>query len=138
MKMRLTAVCILLILMMSMTACGGRESTVKVESFATEPITVTTAYSEPVTLELNTLYAIMAPTMHWSDLAAFIHTDTADGKAEFVVKHNEQTLLLQVEYNKESNSVSVAELSYGDTAVSVLTDDRMVMRTILEALSEES
>ncbi len=134
---RLTAACLLFVLALSLTACGDKESTVKVESFSTEPITVTTvAPAERVTLSLNTLYATMAPTVRWSELSGFIFTETGDGKAEFVVEHNDKTLLLQVEYDKDSDSVSVADLTYGDTTVSILTDDRTVMRTVLTALTE--
>jgi len=137
MNMRMTAVCLLLVLMMSLTACGEKESTVKVESFSTEPITVTTAPAEPTTLSLNTLYSIMSPTMRWSYLTGFIFTETGDGKADFVVEHENQTLLLQVEYDKDADSITAAELSYGDTAINVLTDDRTAMRTILLALKGE-
>lgn len=133
---RLIARVLLFTLLFTLPACSpSTTATVTVEPFETEPITVTTV--TPLYVTLDTLYSHMSPNMTWSFLSEYIHTDSVPGNADFVVYHGEKTLSLHVLFDELNDKVTVADLTYGTTTISLLTDDRSTMRAILEAVDEE-
>lgn len=133
---RLIARVLLFALLFTLPACGeSPTTTVTVEPFETEPITVTTAV--PLNVTLDSLYSHMSPDMAWSYLSEYVHTVSVPGNADFVVQHGDKTLSLHVLFDELNDKVTVADLTYGTTTVSLLTDDHSTMRTILKAVDGE-
>ena len=132
---RLLSLALLAVMLLTLTACGeAPKASVKVESYATEPITDTAA--NPLEATLDSLFSIMSSDMKWSYLSDYIHTNSVPGNADFVVKHGDKTLSLHVLFDEVNDVVSVADLTFGTTTVSLLSDNRNDMRPLLEAINE--
>ena len=113
------------------------------------PETVTTAPSETVPttptvpvpkgqLSLSLLMGVMAEDMAWSEISVYDHTDVDDTHAAFAVADGYgKECTLNVTYDAAADTVSEATLSYNDTSVNVLSDDTLVIRTIMIAMNEE-
>ena len=108
--------------------------------------TATTAKDEPTPtlpakdgqLTLSLLLGIIKSDIKWSQLSPYTHTDTDDAHATFAVADNYgKECTLSVTYDAATDAVSEAVLSYKDTSVSVLTDNTLVIRTIMLAMNQE-
>ena len=89
-------------------------------------------------LTLSLLLGVMKADMKWSQLSPYTHTDVDDTHATFAVADNYgKECTLSVTYDAAADTVSEATLSYKDTSVSVLTDNTLVIRTIMLAMNQE-
>ncbi len=104
----------------------------------------TTAQNEPTPtvpakegqLTLSLLLGLMRPEMKWSQLSPYLHSNTDDTHATFAVADNYgKECTLTVTYDEAADTISQADLSYGDKTVSVLTDNTLVIRTIMLAMN---
>lgn len=143
---RLTAVCLTLALMFSLCACFETPDVIISEQpdssdngeTVTTHQTKTTFPAKEGQLTLSLLMSIMSSNMKWSDVSSFVHTDVDDTHASFAVADNYgKECTLDVVYDAQADTVSDAVLSYGDASVSVLSDNTLVIRTIMLAMNEE-
>ena len=89
-------------------------------------------------LTLSLLLGLMKPEMTWSQLSPYTHSNVDDTHATFAVADNYgKECTLTVTYDAAADTVSQADLSYGDASVSVLTDNTLVIRTIMLAMNKE-
>lgn len=126
-----------------LTACGEKPDVTIINVEDGEPTTTatTTATTDPNHRGQLTISALMVRTdadMKWSWIKPYDHTITEEGHAFFKVSNEYgKECDLNVTFDETTDIISEAVLSYGDTAVSVLTDDTFVIRTVLLAMNEE-
>ncbi len=88
-------------------------------------------------LTLSLLLGVMKSDMKWSDISAYTHTATDDTHATFTVADNYgKECTLAVTFDAAADTISEATLSYGEESVSVLTDNTLVIRTIMIAMNK--
>ncbi len=89
-------------------------------------------------LSLSLLMGVMSKDMTWSELSVFDHTVTDDTHAVFEVADGfGKTCQLTATFDAAADTVSEATLSYNGTSVNVLTDDTLVIRTIMIAMNAD-
>lgn len=138
--MRLVALALcLMAVAVCMTACDEEDDVIVVEpaNDATVATVPTKAPSSMGRIEFSYLLAVQGPDLLWKELAPFEHTVTEEGKATFIVDCDGREATLYMEYDVTSGKVSVADLTYKDATVSILTDDYTVLRTVAEALAKD-
>ena len=80
----------------------------------------------------------MSSHMKWSELSIYTFSAVDDTHASFAVADNYgKECTLNVTYDANADTVSEATLSYGDASVNVLSDNTLVIRTIMLAMNEE-
>lgn len=90
-------------------------------------------------MTISALMGRMGPDMTWSSIAAYTHTDEDASHAVFQVADTYgKECTLRVTYDAQTDTVSEATLSYKNTTVSVMTNDTMVMRTIMVAMNNDA
>lgn len=138
---RLTALCLVLALAVTMCACyqtPGATITDASSTTTTESKTVPTFPAAEGQLTLALLMGIMRSDMKWSQIGSYTHTDVDDSHATFAVADNYgKECLLSVTYDAATDVISEATLSYEDVSVDVLSDNTLVIRTIMVAMNEE-
>lgn len=144
---RFAALCAVLVLAVIMTACFEAPTVIITDQQGENNTTsapTSTASTKPTvaveqgTLTLSTLMGMMRETMKWSDFSNYTHTDVDDSHARFIVADSYgKECILSVTYDAEANTVSTADLSYGDTTVSVLSNNTLVIRTIMLAMNKD-
>jgi len=88
-------------------------------------------------LTLSLLLGVMKADMKWSQISAFDHTDVDASHATFAVADNYgKECTLDVTYDSATDVISQATLSYKEQSVDVLTDNTLVIRTIMLAMNE--
>ena len=144
--LRLTAVlCVLTALCLCMTACFTapdlviNEPDTPATSAPTEPIVTKATVPVPEgQLSLSLIMGIMASDMKWSELSGYAHTTTDDTHAVFTVADGYgKACELAVTFDAAADTVSAADLSYGNTSVNILCDDTIVIRDIMIAMNKE-
>ena len=137
---RTAAILVVAAVALSMSACyqppGGVIDNTDTTTTTHEPKPTVPAKEGQLTLSL--LLGLMKPDMKWSQLKPFTHSNTDDTHATFTVADNYgKECTLTVTYDEAADTVSQADLSYGDASVSVLTDNTLVIRTIMLAMNKE-
>ncbi len=137
---RTAAILVVAAVALSMSACyqppGGVIDNTDTTTTTHEPKPTIPAKEGQLTLSL--LLGLMKPDMKWSQLKPFTHSNTDDTHATFTVADNYgKECTLTVTYDESADTVSQADLSYGDASVSVLTDNTLVIRTIMLAMNKE-
>ncbi len=128
---------------MLLTACGEEPNVTIINVEDDEPTTTapSTATTDPEHRGQLTISALMVRTdadMKWSWIKPYDHTVTEEGHALFKVSNEYgKECDLNVTFDEATDVISEAVLSYGDTSVSVLTEDTFVIRTVLLAMNEE-
>lgn len=88
-------------------------------------------------LTLSLLLGIMKSDMQWSRISPYTHTLNDDTHATFAVADNYgKECTLSVTFDAAADKVTEATLSYKDVSVDVLTDNTLVIRTIMVAMNE--
>lgn len=94
--------------------------------------------SEPVPKGQMTLFdlmMIMSETMAWSDIRDYDHTLVTDTNAVFEVSDEKGNLCtLDVTFDAAADTISKADLTYGDLTLSALTESTSVVRDIMVAI----
>ncbi len=145
---RIAAVCITIALILSLSACFETPDVIISEepnasdstdaTVTTTPQTKVTFPAKEGQLTLSLLMSVMSSNMKWSELSPFTFSAVDDTHASFTVADNYgKECTLDVVYDAASDTVSEATLSYGDASVNVLTDNTLVIRTIMLAMNEE-
>lgn len=119
-----------------LTACGEPTVTLGGDT-PSEPTTPTVAVPAGQ-MTVSALMGRMGTTMTWSSIASYTHTEVDATHATFRVADTYgKECTLTVTYDEATDTVTEATLSYGETTVNVMTDDTLVMRTIMLAMNEE-
>lgn len=125
---------ILLVAACALTACG--DSTDVVVTTPTDTATPT----EPVPLgqmTLADLTRLMKPTMAWSAIKMYDHTAVDATHAVFEVSDGNGNLCtLNVTFDEATDTISQADISYGDLTLNALTDSTAVIRDIMVAIRQ--
>ena len=137
---RTAAILVVAAVALSMSACyqppGGVIDNTDTTTTTHEPKPTVPAKEGQLTLSL--LLGLMKPDMKWSQLKPFTHSNTDDTHATFTVADNYgKECTLTVTYDEAADTISQADLSYDDASVSVLTDNTLVIRTIMLAMNKE-
>ncbi len=149
---RILAVISLIAIAVMLPACNNSE--VQISEFEPEVVKITTtkapttttnpafsyyppAVEVPATkLQIGNMQALMSSTLAWSTLKAYDHTIAADGSAVFAVSDGHgYDLMLTVVFDETADTVSVADLTFEDTTVSLLTEQKQ--RTLLQILKAQ-
>lgn len=135
---------LLCLMAMLLTACGEEKPDVTIinvedgEPTTTAPSTATTDPDHRGQLTVSSLMVRTDENMQWSWIKPYDHTITEEGHALFKVSNEYgKECDLNVTFDEATDVISEAVLSYGDTSVSVLTEDTFVIRTVLLAMNEE-
>lgn len=140
---RATAFCVMLALIVTMSACYHPPTAVITDPQST-PTTQSTGPTATPTLPpkdgqltLSLLIGVMSSNMKWSQLSSYTHTDVDDTHATFTVADNYgKECTLNVTYDAQSDAISEATLVYGSVSVDVLSDNTLVIRDIMLAMNE--
>lgn len=131
----LCAAAILVIALCTLAACGD-DTDVVINS----PDTAATTTTAPVPLgpmTLENLTREMAPDMTWSAIKMYDHTVVDSNHARFEVRDdNDNVCTLDVTFDEAADTVSQADLTYGELTVSVLTDSTAPIRDIMVAIRQ--
>lgn len=145
---RVVAVCLTLALVLSLTACfetpdviisdaTNAPTTDATDTTNTTAQTKVTFPAKEGQLTLSLLMSVMSSNMKWSELSSYTFSAVDDTHASFAVADNYgKECTLDVVYDAEDDTVSEATLSYGDASVNVLSDNTLVIRTIMLAMNE--
>ncbi len=136
---RVAAILAVVAVVFTMSACyqppGGVIDNPATTPTENEPTPTIPAKEGQLTLSL--LLGLMKPDMKWSQLSPYTHSNVDDTHATFAVADNYgKECTLAVTYDAAADVISEANLSYGDASVSVLTDNTLVIRTIMLAMNE--
>ena len=137
---RVAAILVVAAVAFTMSACyhppGGVVD--NTDTTTTEQESKPTIPAKEGQLTLSLLLGLMKPEMKWSVLSPYTHSNTDDTHATFAVADNYgKECTLTVTYDEAADTISQADLSYGDASVSVLTDNTLVIRTIMLAMNKE-
>jgi len=138
---RLVATVLALLMMCAvLTACGDDNPVVIYDSNTdvTEPETEETQPIPEGRLGMSYLMAVMGPTMAWSDLSEYEHTDVSDTEAVFLVQNNKgQTCELTVTYDAAADTISSGVLQCGDVEEDIMSGETAAIRRILVAMNQQ-
>ena len=149
---RLAALLAVLAVLFTMTACYQAPPTVEYSDPSADPGVTDPAdeEDEPMPtfpakegqLTLSLLLGIISENMKWSEVSAYTHelTENEDGTqhAHFAVANNYgKECDMNVTFNPDTDEITEATLSYGDVSVDILTDNTLVIRTIMVAMKDE-
>ena len=136
---RVAALVAVLALAFTLSACYQQPGGVLPNNTPTtehDPIPTLPAKEGQMTLSL--LLGVMKADMKWSQISSYNHTDVDDTHATFDVADNYgKECTLSVTYDPATDAISEAVLSYKDTSVNVLSDNTLVIRTIMIAMGED-
>ena len=136
---RVAALIAVLALTLTLSACFSTPDVVieQGDSTETEETSAPTFPAKEGQMTLSILMSVMGETMKWSKISTYTHDVADDGKAVFAVADNYgKECTLTVAYDESADNVTEAVLSYGDQSVSVLSDNTLVIRTIMIAMNE--
>ncbi len=89
-------------------------------------------------LTLSLLLGFMKADMKWSRISPYTHTLVDDTHATFAVADNYgKECTLAVTFDADADKITEATLSYKETSVDVLTDNTLVIRSIMVAMNED-
>ena len=143
---RTAAILTVTAIVFTMSACyqppGGvivnPDDTPSGETQPTKEEPIPTLPAEEGQLTLSLLLGIMKAKMTWSQLASYNHSKVDDTHATFIVADNYgKECTLNVTYDTATDAISEAVLSYKDVSVDVLTDNTLVIRSIMLAMNED-
>lgn len=138
---RAAAIAAVLAIAFTMTACYQTPTVVITDPQTATTTTEATRQTMPAKegqLTLSLLLGLMNANMKWSQLSPYTHTLTDDTHTVFAVTDNYgKECTLAVTMDTAADTIAEASLSYGDTTVDVLTDNTLVIRTIMLAMNKE-
>lgn len=138
---RIFWLCAAVCLLLTLCACGPQMPHISTDpvSADTPPTSVgkPSAPAPGTRLTLSDVMGEMGATMRWSAMSNYEHTRLDAVSAVFPVSDAEgNECTLTVTLDEAADTLTSAQLSYGDVSINILTDDTMVIREIMKAMDE--